>query len=266
MIHTEPIEALVNIALHTAFIKGDKPQSLLIVSQIENGKTKLVSQFRDNDFVAFPHDVTAYGIVTDYLPQLKDGKLKFLIFPEFIQPLSRNRDTVKTFLTFLNGLIEDGITDISTYATHIHLEKPIYAGVIACLAIGEFIDNKSSWAKSGFLSRFLPVTYNYSHGSATDIFEAIYREKINVENFKLRCTETEVKIPVDIAKSLNSHAVKLAFDMDKNTKVKGYRAQVQLQRMIKGLALVNGRTVVTEEDLAEFIELLKYVNLDYNEL
>jgi hypothetical protein len=274
MIHTEPIEALVTIALHTVFIRDEKPQSLMIISEIENGKTKLLTQFDKNEFIAFPHDATAFGIVRDYLPLLQQHKLKFLVFPEFIQPLSRNRDTVKTFVAFLNGLTEDGIKDLSTYAADIHLKERVYAGVIVALATDEFNQRKQSWAFSGFLSRFLPITYSYSEKSAKDIFEGIYHGKLEVNDFKIDCKETDVILPAEIAKKLNPFAKDITHNIISKTltthsprlNIKGYRTQLQLQRMVKGLALVNGRTIVTEEDLSEFIELLKYVNLDYNEL
>jgi hypothetical protein len=266
MIHTEPIEALIYTALHTAFIKNNKPQSLLIISQVENGKTKLLSQFRNNPFIAFPHDITAYGIIRDYLPKLESGELKYLMLPEFIQPLSRNQDTVKTLITFLNGLMEDGITELSTFAANIHLKKPVYAGIIACLAIQEFNSHKSAWVKSGFLSRFLPVTYNYSEKSASDIFDGIYKENFNEKEFKINCPETDVKIPEMIARALNPCAREIALKIDQNIKIKGYRAQIQLQRMAKGMALANGRTEVTKEDFDKLDGLLKYVNLDYKEL
>jgi hypothetical protein len=266
MIHTEAIELIINIALHTAYVKGDKPQSLLIVSEVENGKTKLVSQFRNNPSIVFPHDATAFGIVRDYLPDLESGKLKHLIFPEFIQPLSRNRDTVKTFITFLNGLVEDGITDISTYNTELHLEKPVYAGVIACLATAEFKEHKKTWASSGFLSRFLPVTYSYSEASAKDIFEAIYQGRLEMNDYTINAKETEVELPVEIARALNPAATDIARNVETNTKIKGYRAQIQLQRMIKGLAIMAGRSVVTQNDLDDMKKLANYINLNFNEL
>lgn len=274
MIHTEPIEELVYIALHTPFVKGEKAQSLLIISEVENGKTKLLTQFSNNDFVAFPHDATAYGIVRDYLPLFQEHKLKFLLFPEFILPLSRNRETVKTFIAFLNGLTEDGIKDLSTYISNIHLKERVYAGVIAALATDEFNQRKTSWAYSGFLSRFLPITYSYSDKSAEDIFDGIYRGKLKAQDFLLNPKETEVVLPVEIAKSLNPYArdittkvsTTLASKLSPSRKIKGYRTQIQLQRMIKGLALANGRTEVTQADFAEFVELLNYVNLDYNQL
>jgi hypothetical protein len=159
MIGTKIIEDIISTVFWTPYVQDEQAVSALILSEVEGGKTALSSQFRRNDGITFMHDATAWGIIEKYMDPLLKGEIKHIIFPEFIQPLSRKRETTSTFLAFINGLVEEGIQEIQTYATRFKLPKPIKAGVIACLAKSEFAWRKDYWAKIGFLSRFLPISY-----------------------------------------------------------------------------------------------------------
>ena len=119
MIGMEAIEKLIELTLWTAYLEDDQPLSALIVSEVEQGKSAMAMQFRQrNGSVVVLHDATTYGILKAYRPFLAQGKIKHFIFPEFVFPLSRQRETVNTFLAFLNGLMDEGVTGIQTFALH----------------------------------------------------------------------------------------------------------------------------------------------------
>lgn len=268
MIGTKAIEDIVKTTLWTAYVEGEQPQSLFILSQVEGGKSFLTTQFRGNDGIICPHDATAYGIINDYKDELVNEKIKHFIFPEFVFPLARKKETVSTFIAFINGLIEEGIDTINTYATSFRLDKPIKAGVIACLAKSEFGWRKSYWIKMGFLSRFLLVSYSYSDRAEKAIFEAIFTGKKDINPISLKFQKGAVILPPDIASSLNPKAKEIAKAMSipKVAEIAGFRAQQHLQRMIKALALSRGKNVVDKDDFYKLMELSEYMNLDYKKL
>lgn len=274
MIGMEAIERIVELALWSAYIKDGQAQSLIVTSEVEQGKSALAMQFQQEDgSVIILHDATAFGIIKRYKEELQSGAVKHLIFPEFVFPLSRQRETVNTFLAFLNGLMDEGIIEIQTFATPVKLKRPIKAGVIACLAKDEFEWRKYYWSSIGFLSRFLPVSYSYSEEINRQILETIYREqKANLKHL-YEFHNGVVKLPANIARRLNPQ-VKItvsgmATGREKEGQVKklaGIRMQKHFQRMIKAAALSKGKEVVDEEDLREIITLSRYINLEYNEL
>jgi hypothetical protein len=268
MINTKIIEDIITTALWTPYVDGEDAQSLLLLAEVEGGKTSLTSQFRKNYGIAFIHDATAYGILTEYQQQLLQGDIKHFIFPEFILPLSRKQETSSGFLAFLNGLTEEGIQEIQTYAQQIKLPKPLKAGVIACLAKSEFVWRKSYWTKTGFLSRFLPVSYSYSQKVEVAIFEAIFSGKKDVKDISLNFSQGKVTLPEDIARKLKPIAKQLASGMGIKGQVElaGFRSQQQLQRMIKALALSNGKAIVDDTDFYKIMEMSTYMNYDFPQI
>jgi hypothetical protein len=269
MIETKSIEDLISISLWTGYLEDEQPQSIMIISNVEGGKSLLTSQFMGNDGVRFMHDATAYGILKAYKQDLIKGKIKHFIFPEFIFPLSRQKETVNSFLAFLNGLVEEGIKEIQTYATKIILPKPIRAGVIACLSRDEFQWRKNYWCSIGFLSRFLPVSYSYSKRVEDAIFEAIFSQESEVRDIKFKFHRGRVKLPQEMARQLKPIAKVIAQDCsrdDKTKKLAGFRAQIGLQRMVKGIALARGKSTVTQAEVDRLNELSRYLNLKFNEI
>ena len=105
-------------------------------------------------------DATAHGIITEYLEPLQRGEVGHIVFPEFIRPLERSKETVASLIAFLGELVEEGIKEIQTYNASLRLPKPVKAGVIACIAKGSFGPRIKNWNATGFLSRFLVVSYS----------------------------------------------------------------------------------------------------------
>ena len=46
----------------------------------------------------------------------------------------------------------------------------------------------------------------------------------------------------------------------------GFRAKVNFRGLLKSIAYANGRKIVAEDDLKEFLTLAKYMNFSYNPL
>ena len=274
MIGMAPIERIIELALWSAYLRDDQAQSVLIVAEVEGGKSALAMQYKqENNSVAMIHDATAYEIIKQYRVALEAGTVKHLIFPEFVFPMVRSKETVNTFLAFLNGLMEEGIIEIRTFATSFKLRRPIKAGVIACIARDEFQWRKYYWSSIGFLSRFLPVTYSYSENVTREILSTIYHEQKASLQHLYEFKDGKVWLPPEIASRLNPQARHIVDGMaakgkggSEIKKLSGMRMQKHLQRMAKAAALSKGKTTVDEDDLREIIELSHYINLEYNEL
>jgi hypothetical protein len=268
MIGVELIEELVTIGLWTSYLDDEHPQSLLILSEVEGGKSAIAEEFESNNGIAFPHDATAYGIIKAYGKKFEQGTLKHLIFPEMIFPLSRTYETVNVFLALLNGLMGEGIREIQTFATSITFTHLVYCGVIGCLARQEFENRKSHWQDNGFLSRFLPISYSHSSKLQDLIFASIDVQQKDVVVQQLKFKPGHVKLDHKLASKLSARARKIAVCCSKQgtRQLAGYRAKKSLQRMAKALALSKGLSEVTQVEIDRILELSKYINLDFEEI
>jgi hypothetical protein len=72
-----------------AYLKDQKPDSLIVIAKPESGKIEVMKRFRTNKNVAYLSDVTAFGIQRDYLSKIEAGEVRHIIIPDLFKPLSR---------------------------------------------------------------------------------------------------------------------------------------------------------------------------------
>ena len=270
MINLEEIERIIRLAVLSGRIKNEIPLSLMIISEQEAGKSSVIrknSQLQRS--VMYVTDATAYGIIRDTqnLELFEKGHLTHLIIPDLCSCLSRKSATVRTFMNFMRAMIEEGVVDISTFATkiatHTKKKKTIRCGFITSITKDYFYDQHRAWNKIGFLSRVLPITYKYSVPTRLKILSYIQKQEYHselVSNYHVPRREINVSLPEDFAKMVQPYAITLA-DAQKHY---GFRLQRQFQVLLKAIALERRSLVVEEQDWEIFQELCKYINLDFN--
>lgn len=266
MISTQPIERIITLVLATGYLVDETPGSLLLSSDAGMGKSHIVMQFSDNDSVAIMSDATAWGIANTHLKRLLDGQLKHLIFPEFLVPISKKKETSHTFLGFLNELMEEGVKELQTYAIQLELPRRVNAGVIACLTRDELESRKDFWNGIGLLSRFLPVSYSYSSEVLETILESVFDSFNSKSKFDLNLSPVEVSINRELARGTLKLARQSIKDLYLTSSMLEIRMVKHYMRLMKAAALVKGRDEVRIEDLDEITYLSTYLNLKYTEI
>jgi len=275
MINTKDLELSVALTLASAHIEGETPQSLMIVSdRPESGKTQLVSQFRRIDGIAVVSDVTAKGLLESFRGDLISGKLKHLIIPEFLAPISRNQTTVNSFLSTIQILIEDGFQRIDTGFMHQKYDDPKRIGVIACLPKPAFMLNRVKWAASGLLSRFLLLSYRYSDDTINAIFESIMSRQYLVENeLTLNFTgSVAVELPYEVAKKCKDMAEATTERARRSRGIYGFRQQESIQRLVMAKVVLDKAQGIDRDNTAtlqdfEVVESISYLfNDEFNEV
>lgn len=269
MIKTEPIEKIVKVALASGRLKDEKPLSIIVIAPPEAGKTSVIRKYSlKSNNVFYTTDATAHGIIrdTNSLREFESGDLTHIVIPDMLNCLSRKHHTVTTLIHFLNALIEEGVVNISTYASSIRASKrDVKAGLITAITPGPFGDKRRHWSRIGFLSRALPVSFDYSVSSQVEIFSYIQNEqylKDNLEKLKLPKKDKHIELPAKVAKDIQPYATVLARSHSQLEKIYGFRYQRQLQVFAKALAMLNGRECVNDDDIHELGKLANYINLD----
>jgi hypothetical protein len=261
------LEALVDIiklTLYTAYIKNvPKPNSLIIIAKPESGKTEVMKKFAINKNVAYLSDVTAYGIQRDYLSKIQAGEVRHIIIPDLLKPLSRKESTVNTFITMMNGLVEEGIVAVSTYATPTLLSfgKPVRCGLITAITGDEFKDHRHNWKKKGFLSRTVPFSYSYGIRTVNRVFESIidlgYLKEREIR-LDIPKENKQVRLSKKFARSILPSTAMIAEAQD----TYGFRLQKQFQALLQASALDHKRRSVKRSDVDRVLHLMNWVNFD----
>jgi hypothetical protein len=279
MIKVKRIIDILELAIFSAYIKGEQPVSILITAPVEAGKTEIVLQFAQNKGCVALTDATAYGIMRDYGQLIVNRKVRHLIVPDLVKPMSRGKDTVHSLIAFLNSLVEEGVIRISTYAERIAAPtqtsgpevqpRPVKCGLIATLAKDILLDGRHHWSRMGFMSRMIPVSYEYAISTQIDIQKSIAkREYLADEPIILELPDEDMEVRLEPPQSddliLLTASLVAAMAASKNPeKIYGFRLQKQLQRLAMANALKNKRDIVIEEDV-DCIRLLSgCINLQY---
>jgi hypothetical protein len=260
LINIDLLKKMIECTILSAYIKNEKPISLLIVAKAESGKTSAMKLYRQNKGLIYMTDCTAYGLTRDVLPKLISGEVRTLMIADLLTPLSKSHKTRQSFVAFLNNLIEEGIAKITTYCTV--WDKEVKANVIASVTDEALEDGRHEWAKMGFLSRFVMFTYSYSTSTVIKILEHYSEHGLTYgnETLELPAQDVDVELPKEIADKLNPIAMKIG----EQFKLYGIRTKINLRSLLKALALRNGKNVVSESEFQEFLELADYMNFNYN--
>lgn len=289
LIGIEAIQDLVELALWSAYIKGERIVSLLIVADPESGKTELIKKYRKNQGIHVRRRFTAYGIIKDLL----NGKMTMLfkrlkilghiLIPDFASMFTFKANTVDGNIMFLDALTEDGLSPESAYwisGDKLESCKGLKGGLIAVLnTFGFFTSSgnlRANLYKGGWFSRNIVVTYAISHPMSSKIFDSIARgeyrnDKNYVDSIHLDFPNERVQVhlPERYSQEIKIIASEIAEECSEDLKphkLKGFRLQKSLISLVKASALRDGRRIVKEEDIERIRYLSQWMNLKMNKL
>jgi hypothetical protein len=223
-----------------------------------------MKKFIRNKNIAYFSDVTAFGIERDYLPKIEAGEIRHLMLSELMKPLSRKESTVKTFISFMNSLIEEGVSSVSTYATRRISEKHVKCGVITAITGEELRDQRHNWGRIGFLSRIVPFSYSYGMETVRKVFDYIlgldYLAEYDIELKRIPKQDKEIKLPRRYAQAILPSTTTIAQAQE----TYGFRLQKQFQALMQASALERGQKAVGSADVDRVLHLMNWVNFNEN--
>lgn len=259
MIKTEQLEKIIRVSLFSGRIKDERPLSILIIAAVGAGKSELLSNFTEKyvDSVLYATDITAFALHYRHGKELKKGQIKHIIIPDLLTPLNKAREQADHFITFMNGIIEEGVSRVESKTSNFVADFPIKCGLITSLAKKEFEKRKDKWASVGFLSRMLPISYEYSQQTILEIFEYI------TDRSYLDSSPQALFLPQDtnviLSKDISEVCIPLAQMFKDEDDEYGFRRLKQMQTFLMGHALMCGRQVVEKEDLDFLLEITDFI-------
>lgn len=268
----DELKKLLKIVLYTGYIKGEQPVNLLLVAPPDSGKSALMSRIITNKGIIEVTDITAHGIAKMIAPILERGdEIKHIIIPDFLVVLSKNKSNSERTISFINSLIEEGVTNIASYLNHgipfrmgeEAKKKRVICGMITGITNEEYNSRKKKLKSFGFISRFVVVRYKYSTSFLNDIYKDIWygnylhkeEEQISLPEEPVEVTINETDFIFDQIKILVKNKL-----MQGGMTSGGVRQVRMFKNMIQAIALKNGRNQVTAEDYNEFLSFEPLIN------
>ena len=108
-------------------------------------------------------------------------------------------------------------------------------------------------------------TYRYPDSVVHRIFNSLVNDTSAHEDaieLKFPNRLVDVKIPKNISKKI----VPISQDIGESMNLHGFRFFLNSKTMLKSLALMNGRKIVSRKEFQKFIELKEYFNFNFNEI
>jgi len=272
MIRVRPLRELIAMAIASSYVKGERAVSVLIVAKPESGKTTILSSFANNNGIVYLTDVTYSGIV-NLLDDIDKGKIRTILIPDMLKVIGRKEASVENLITLFNGLIEEGIKSIATYHFQRVFDKFVRCNIVAAITSTEWFMKKATLAATGFLSRVVPFSYNYSYEDVEAIFKEIIEGRANniifekIKIGRVGKAGKEIILPHDMGERLKKNVVEKARDrLNRNLGLElyGFRLQKNIQTLAKASALLRGDNTVREEDVKKLEYISEWINFDFN--
>ena len=257
------VDRVVACTLLTGWIKDERPVNLLIVAPPSAGKTHTILSYITCKGVVHLSEFTPYGFMRDYYNDFKNGRYRFILISDLGVALG-NALTRGTVISFLLDLIEHGVINISKYWKE--GEKfgftpvEVKVGMIAASTMGFISDKRKKWLyATGFLDRFLYLSYSYDKELLDVIYERLFegRPKLTFKQLPIPDGDVEVRYPPSLGKRLRPLIEHIANKQGSY----GIRLINHSRALLKANALLNGRDEVTEDDVADVWAYLTYMNL-----
>lgn len=270
------------LAIATPFVKGERPVSILLIAPPEHGKSTLLSQFSSCPSVYYTTDFTSF-VLENFMNSYP--KKRTIIIPDLLRITERRPGTSKNIISLVSSLIEDGWSGKLPYGRVV--EEKVIANVLTSVTKTVFYDKRWWWAKMGFLTRFLPITYSYTDQTDNEIHEWIgARKYLFLSPIMDDLKETEVVFPPEFTPILTTYSRAVVNKLSQvlltspvtrrrhvfsflpsgDDQMRGYRFHKSFQILAMASAILNGRTQVTEEDIDRVGKIIELINFDFTPL
>jgi hypothetical protein len=281
LVCNEPAVTFCKLCLFSHYIQNklDKSVSGNLIAEPELFKTKALQYFFKIKGVAVETDITYMGLIQHVLPKIETGMIKTIIVPDMVKTIMKKQATMQNLIGILNGLLEEGIYDITLRDTRdFHGAR---ANMLTSMTPTLLYQNKLLWNRMGFLSRLLPFSYKYTEQKNEKILRAIEKGSV-VEPQPIELNLPEFKVEVELSESVAEKLRPLVDHLTETERAKikmknnpypeltqksaGFRHQHQFQSLLRASALSRGNKVVDGDDLKEIFRIGNWINYDFNVL
>jgi hypothetical protein len=287
MLYTKRPERTIEATIASQYVldeKDSRPVNLLVSTLSGGGKTALLlERYGCVKGVRALGDVTYDQLAKKYLDQIYREEVRTLVLAEFNKVIGRKACVSRNTVGILSEMGEEGVPSIDLPYFQRTYVPPAKCSLIIGLTPSFLNAHLMDWWAFGFAQRFLLVTWNYSDAQTKQILQHIINQRhLKPQRFTRVFEDTKIHLPKKYADKLELYSFRVCEDMTNHVErlhaARGwkfdrhlerelpFRTQMRLQKFLKGLALLNGRTEVKANDVLEFQHLFEYMNCNFSEL
>lgn len=251
LIRMEPILNILRAALWSGKVSDEKPVSVMLIAEQESAKTEALKYFRGTPTIRYFSDITSRGIAS-YRTRIQEGTLKHIVILDLVRILSHGRGTSERTVQTLASLMEEGESEVSDAGGREEWKDFPRIGVLMGITPAFFKMKRGRWRQTGFLTRFVPVSFHYTDATVKEIHRAIangahtpgpHPEHIPHEAFTVNCNAAMSKL------------ISLRAEMlGKQMRAYGFRYHRIMRALAKAQARIEGWGTVKPEHVEKIIE------------
>src|SRR5271156_355656 len=250
LLRLEPVLEIIQAAIWTGRLSDEKPVSIMLVAEQESAKTETLKYFRGTSTLRFVSDLTSRGLIP-YKKDIETGTIRHIVLLDVVRIISHGRNIADRTLQTLASLMEEGESETSDAGGRDSWANFPRIGVLMALTPAFFRSKRGKWRETGFLTRFVPVSFYYSEEAVHEIHMSIaaghqlpapHAEQIPPLNYTVAC---EAKHAATIARR--------AEELGDIMRSYGFRYQRIMRALAKANARMRGRGTVNAEDVGKVL-------------
>jgi len=283
---TQKIADLLKYALITRYIKTDRkipPLSVILIAESELNKTRLLLAFKNIHHAKTIENLSPKPLSNFLKEQDKKQTFSHLIILDFIRTLQTSSQVAFALSTVLNNLMDEGTQCSMYYGQEYDLKQRIQMGILTGITPQIFRKHFARWNENGLITRFLPVSYQYSEDTNQEVLTYISQDipyvvkeatttwkkrgyqTINIDNPDI---QSAIKLLTEdlvnhlktfyVTKYYGRHETKVYLNMH------GFRLLRMIQLLAKTICYERGDNIVNYQDLAKLKEVCDLVRFPDN--
>lgn len=251
LIKLEPIIEILRAAIWTGKLSDEKPVSIMLIAEQESAKTEALKFFRGTSTIDYMSDVTSRGLSTKK-EAIERGKLKHIVLLDLVRILAHGRGVSERTIQTLASLMEEGESETADGGGKSTWEGFPRIGTLMGITTPFFKAKRGKWRQTGFLTRFVPVSFTYKDTTVDEIHRSIangkptpkpHPENLPPNDFQIFCS-------AEMSNILSMRAKSLGVAM----KSYGFRYHRILRALAKAQARISGRGVVKQVDIDKVLK------------
>lgn len=256
LIRLHDILEIVRACIWTGRVSGENPVSLCLVAPQESAKSQCLLYYYESETLRYFSDITAKPL-SNLRADIERKRLRHLVLLDLIQIMNHQKSVAARTLQRLAGLMEEGQATVADAGGVEEWKGMPKIGVLMALTPEYFLDQRSKWHRSGFITRFLRVWFTYTDRTVDEVHHAIGKGLSLPSSHKEQLPEDAQLVTLEKDQSDAIEGLARSF-ADGNGGVYGFRYHRQQRALVKALALINGRHQVTDADVTKLVSWQHY--------